>query len=89
LFHTGGVELKKIDMMIRVESKHGDIERNFSTYLERTIFNFDLGEAGYLQLLRTDSFKRKQFKRVLAHIGYFQAEITDLMVNKICEVCVQ
>jgi hypothetical protein len=53
MFHYPTIKspLKKVDLFIKVESKHGDTDKDFSLYLVNTVFNYDIGSNGYNLLL--------------------------------------
>lgn len=77
------------ELELNLETSIGEVNKNYAEYLEQCSFFFPLPERVYSSLLedQVSNYVRKDFKKTISHILYFQKQITESTVYKICTVC--
>ena len=72
-------------LKIEIETFYGQTSRNYNNYVKESIFKYSIGELGYSILLESqiENYKRKHFKRILAHIVLYNKSVSDKLLNQI------
>lgn len=92
-----GVEFKAEELELATSDKltldfstnYGDIEKDYNKYLTYNVFHFPIGEAGYRALLEMQQaqYKRRYFKRIIAHIARYESDISVKNLELIVSIC--
>jgi len=92
-----GVEFKAEELELATSDKltldfstnYGDIEKDYNKYLTYNVFHFPIGEAGYRALLEMQQaqYKRRYFKRIIAHIARYESDISIKNLELIVNIC--
>lgn len=66
-------------MNIEFTSVVGTRTKNYTNYVTNTVFNYELDNSFYEQLLedQLQKFNRHHFKQIVAHMIYFKSKMTD------------
>ena len=70
-------------------SNQGEVEKDYNKYLTSNLFHYSVGEKGYkciLQIIGSD-YKRKYFKKCIAHIARFSSDISTENLKLITDIC--
>ena len=78
-------------IILQLDSAFGKLEKDYNKYIELTCFPYGIGETGYNSLLKTISgnFKRRHFKRVIAHMAKYSSTLPAASWELICQICRQ
>ncbi len=89
-FKPEQLELTASDKLtLDFSTNYGDIEKDYNKYLTYNVFHFPIGEAGYRALLEVQQaqYKRRHFKRIIAHIARYESDISIKNLELIVNIC--
>lgn len=80
---------KPSGLLISFNSSMGAVEKDYGEYIADTYFKFALPDELYVDMLfeQNMSLKRKEFKRICAHLMMYSQSISDEAIKLICKIC--
>eukprot|EP00331_Platyophrya_macrostoma_P029405 CAMPEP_0176443520 /NCGR_PEP_ID=MMETSP0127-20121128/22478_1 /TAXON_ID=938130 /ORGANISM="Platyophrya macrostoma, Strain WH" /LENGTH=747 /DNA_ID=CAMNT_0017828777 /DNA_START=65 /DNA_END=2308 /DNA_ORIENTATION=- len=77
------------DLVISLETAFGKLEKDYNKYLGMSVFPYSVGNAGYYHLFKviSEDFRRKCFKRTVAHFAKYAKSLPDNIWDLIIEIC--
>ena len=89
-FKESQLEIQNSDkLQLNFNTNLGEVEKDYNKYLTSSLFHYSIGEKGYqtlLEILKTD-YKRKYFKKLIAHIARFSTDISNENLALIADIC--
>ena len=89
-FESKNYKLDSIaQLVVKFDTTYGGVVKDYNEYLKESVFHYSLGEANYSMILEIlkENYKRKFFKRTIAHIARFNAEVSEKNLNSILQIC--
>jgi hypothetical protein len=76
-------------LSIEFSSVIGTRAKDYTSYLARTLYPYELDMSFYESLLedQTYRFSRHEFKTIVAHMVYYKLEWSDKVVESVCDIC--
>lgn len=77
------------ELVISLETAFGTLEKDYNKYLGMSVFPYSVGNTGYYYLFKiiSEDFRRKCFKRTIAHFAKYSKSLPDNIWDLIVDIC--